>query len=263
MPIEIGLEMYADRETVLPFFTGHISRGLLLHILRNVKPSVSQDLHELDVVKPYSVTPLYFRSKMRGDKGYIFDPSYPCHVKFRFLTDAYFQNIVDYFSKKNTVLITDAAFQIASMTVKSKDYLEMEQETTLQRRFRLHFKTPTYLAVLGSDFHCLWPDPLKIFPNLMRLWNDFSTARKYSKEEYSGYKEWLTENLGVAEHELSTQLVHMGKRKVSGFTGWATYEMKTMDEWNKTTCTLAKFAEYSNIGGNRTGGFGEVKLSIK
>jgi len=33
-----------------------------------------------------------------------------------------------------------------------------------------------------------------------------------------------------------------------------------MDEWNKTTYTLAKFAEYSNIGGNRKGGFGVVQF---
>jgi CRISPR/Cas system endoribonuclease Cas6 (RAMP superfamily) len=31
-------------------------------------------------------------------------------------------------------------------------------------------------------------------------------------------------------------------------------------EWNGVTVALAKFAEYSNIGGIRTGGFGEVRL---
>ncbi|MFQ6068576.1 MAG: hypothetical protein ACE5KD_03435 [Candidatus Bathyarchaeia archaeon] len=45
-----------------------------------------------------------------------------------------------------------------------------------------------------------------------------------------------------------------------GFVGWTTYEIEAKDEWNKVTCTLARFAEYSNIEGNRTGGFGVVQF---
>jgi hypothetical protein len=30
-------------------------------------------------------------------------------------------------------------------------------------------------------------------------------------------------------------------------------------EWNRITCMLARYAEYANIGGNKTGGFGETK----
>jgi CRISPR-associated endoribonuclease Cas6 len=263
VPVEIALEMYAEKEAVLSFFTGHVSRGLLLHILREVDPRVSQDLHQLDVVKPYSVTPLQFKSKMRGDKGYVVDPAYPCRTRFRFLKDDYAHYVIDYFSRKSTVGITDTTFHIASMIVKSKDYQEMEGETEPLRSFRLYFKTPTYLAVLGSSFHYLWPDPSKVFPNLMRLWNTFTTAKKYSKEEYVEYKAWLAENVGVAEHELRTRLVYLGRRKITGFVGWATYEIGTIDEWNKVTCILAKFAEYSNIGGNRTGGFGVTTFVIR
>jgi len=67
----------------------------------------------------------------------------------------------------------------------------------------------------------------------------------------------------VAEYELKTQLVHMGRKKATGFMGWATYEMRVKDEWNKKTSMLAALAEYSNIGGNRTGGFGVVKKQEK
>ncbi|MFQ6075692.1 MAG: hypothetical protein ACE5Z5_06120 [Candidatus Bathyarchaeia archaeon] len=35
--------------------------------------------------------------------------------------------------------------------------------------------------------------------------------------------------------------------------GWVSYEMDSQDEWNRVTVTLARFAEYSNIGGDRTG----------
>jgi CRISPR/Cas system endoribonuclease Cas6 (RAMP superfamily) len=56
---------------------------------------------------------------------------------------------------------------------------------------------------------------------------------------------------------------HEGK-KVTGFVGWVTYETKDEEsEWNKMTQALARFAEFANAGGNRTGGFGVVKSALK
>jgi len=263
MPTEIGLEMYAKKEVLLPSFTGHISRGLLLHILGHVDPRISQHLHELNVAKPYSLTPLQFKSKARKDDGYVLDPAYPCRARFRFLKDDYARYVIDYFSQKNTVTIIDTTFHVGSLAVKFEDYGEIEGEAKLLETLRLYFRTPTYLASLGTSFHCLWPEPTKIFPNLMRLWNAYTTAKRYSKEEHMEYKAWLNKNVGVAEHELQTRLVHMGRKKATGFVGWTAYEVKAKDEWNKVTCTLAKFAEYSNIGGNRTGGFGVTKSVAK
>lgn len=234
-----------------------------MHILRHVNPAVSQRLHRPNVLKPYSLTPLYFKSRNRTKSRYVLDPAFPCRVRFRFLKDELASYLIDYFRQKDTVTIIDTGFHIASMTIKSKDYSEMEKEAKSVDAFRLYFKTPTYLASMGTSFHCLWPEPTKIFPNLMRLWNVYTTEKKYGKKEYLEYKEWLTKNVGVAEHRLKTRLTHMGRKKTTGFVGWATYEVRAKDDWNNLTCVLARFAEYSNIGGNRTGGFGVVNLSQK
>ncbi|MCS7114134.1 MAG: hypothetical protein RMJ15_03980 [Nitrososphaerota archaeon] len=71
----------------MPFFTGHVARGLLLHVVRQVDPSAAAVLHELDVSKPYGVTPLRFRGVSRVENGFVLDPAYPCRVGFRFLRD--------------------------------------------------------------------------------------------------------------------------------------------------------------------------------
>lgn len=225
MPTEMSLEMYAEKEVLLPFFTGYVSRGLLLHILRHVSPAVSQSLHEPNVLKPYSLTPLYFRSKSKTGGGYLLDPAFPCRVRFRFLKDELGRYIIDYFSQKSTVTIIDTGFHIASMAVKSKDYLEMEREAEPVDAFRLYFRTPTYLASLGTSFHCLWPEPTRIFPNLMRLWDTYTTARRYGKEEYVEYREWLSKNVGVAEHRLKTRLVYMGRKKATGFVEYTKFNV--------------------------------------
>ena len=264
MPIEFELEMYPEKEIVLPFFSGHISRGILLHMLQQVNPAISEQLHEPNVMKAYSVTPIYFRSKGKTEEGYSIDLTSPCRVKIRFLTEKYAQEIIEYFKEKVSLQIYNSTFQISRIGVKSKDYSELINEAEAVEAFKLYFKTPTYLATMGSEFNCLFPEQTKIFPNLMRLWNEYTTAIKFSKEELMEYKTWLTKNTGVTGYELKTKPpIIMGKKKVNGFIGWAIYKMEENEKWNKVTDMLAKFAEFSNIGGNRTGGFGVVKYTPK
>ncbi len=264
LPVEVGLEMYGEKAVVLPFFTGYVARGLLLHLIKQVDPAASGLLHELDVSKPYSVTPLRFRSKGRTESGYILDPVFPCRVSFRFLRDEYSTFLLSFFQKQNSVLVFDTIFHIASMSVKCKSYEELEKETVSGDWLKLEFRSPTYFASLGSGFHWMFPDAVKVFSNLMRCWNLFSDCKRFSKEEYVEYKEWLNKNVGVSSYELWTRLAMMKTKKATGFEGWVRYELKDNEnEWNKVTFMLARFAEYANVGGNKTGGFGLARLVLR
>ena len=260
MPVELEFEMYAEKAILLPSFTGYVARGLLLNMLRHVDAGVSQEMHEPQIMKPYSVTPLYFRSKERRQEGYLIDHNYPCRLKARFLEDGLAKTAMDYFRDKNTLSVYDTTLTIAALNVRTESYEKLLNEAEPVEEFTLIFKTPTYLSEMGANYNCLFPQPERVFPNLMRLWNLYTTTKKYSKEEFQEYKEWGKKNIGVTAHQLKTALAQMGKKKATGFMGWTTYAMKSNDEWNKFTQTLAKLAEYSNIGGNRTGGFGVTKF---
>lgn len=264
MPVEFSLEISAERPMALPFFTGYISRGLLLHMLRIVDPSVSASLHEPDRVKPYSVTPLYFRSMGRFEGGYILSAGSPCRVSFRFLDDGLASIFLKYFYGRDSLLIQDTAFTFGSISVRSEGYRDLlDGVRDTVSSITLRFLTPTYLAVLGSDYHHMFPDQGKVFTSLMRLWNTFSDGRRFTEEEQKAYQGWLTEKVGVSKYKLQTRMAYMRDKKASGFTGWITYELGADDKWNKVTQTLARYAEYSNIGGNRTGGFGVTKTNIE
>jgi len=261
LPVEIGLEMYAEKPIVLPFFTGHVARGLLLHFIRQVDPAASGLLHELNVSKPYSVTPLRFRSKNRTADGFVLDPLFPCKVGFRFLKDEYSTYLLSFFQKQNTALVFDTTFQIASMNINCKSYADLEKETEAVDGFTLVFRTPTYLASLNSSYHWMFPDAVKVFSSLMRCWNLFSDERRFSKEEYVAYKDWLGKKVGVSRYELRTRMAMMRNKKATGFTGYVTYELKDKEnQWNKTTHMLARYAEYANVGGNKTAAYGQTKL---
>ena len=98
----------------------------------------------------------------------------------------------------------------------------------------------------------------------MRSWDLFSDCKHFSKEEYVAYKEWLARNVGVSQYELWTRLAVMKMKKAAGFVGWATYELKDKEsEWNKMTLMFSRFAEYASVGGNKTGGFGVVRLGLR
>ena len=265
MPVEVCLEMYTERSLVLPSFSGYVSRGLLLHILRGVDPGLADDLHRADVPKSYSVTPLRFKSAKKTERGYVVDASFPVRVWFRFLREDLANKFLKYFYSHESVLIYDAVFRVVSLSVKNESYEDLWKSIGEPAgAFRLYFRTPTYLSTLGTNYHYLFPDHVRIFSGLMRLWNLFSNFRHFSKEEFLEYKDWLLRNVGVSQHRLWTCLVFMGKKKASGFVGWATYEFGDLDSgWNRVTQVLARFAEYSNVGGNRTGGFGVTKHKTK
>ncbi len=264
MPVEITLEMYAEKSVVMPFFTGHVARGLLLHFIRLVDPAASGLLHELNVSKPYSVTPLRFKSSSRTENGYVLDPQFPCKVGFRFLKDEYSTYLLSFFQNQSSALIFDTPFQIASMSINCKSYADLEKEAQAVDGFTLDFRTPTYLANLNSDYHWMFPDPVKVFCSLMRCWNQFSDERRFSKEEYMAYKDWLGKNVGVSRYELQTRLAVMRNKKATGFTGAVTYELKGNENvWSKITYMLARYAEYANVGGNKTAAYGQTKLYVE
>lgn len=264
MPVDVGLELYGEKAVVLPFFTGHVARGLLLHVVRQVDPSAANVLHELNVSKPYSVTPLRFRSISRVENGFVLDPTYPCCVNFRFLRDGLVDYLLKFFEKQNSVMIFDTVFHIASLSIKSKSYGDLEHEASAVERFSLIFETPTYLPCLGSSYRWMFPDAIRVFSGIMRIWNKFGNSKYFSKEEFLVYKEWLTQNVGVCGYRLKTRSAVMRNKKAVGFTGWCTYEMRDLEsEWNKVTVMLAKYAEYSNIGGNKTAGYGVTKTLLE
>jgi CRISPR-associated endoribonuclease Cas6 len=257
LPVEFVPQIIAENEIHLPSFTGHIVRGILLHMLHQVDPSLAATLHEPYVPKPYSVTGLYFRSKRRAPDGYVLDQAYPCTFKIRFLNDEHAQEALKYFEEKATLMVADTTFHVASVSVQSETYQDLEEKALDVEAFRLVFKSPTYLASKGAAFHHLFPEPRRLFLNLAKLWNQ--NANGNGIKDIEGYAKWLKPNLGVSGYSLETRLVRAGKREGIGFIGWANYRTKEHGEWNRFTSALARFAEYSNVGANRTGGFGVTK----
>ena len=135
--------MYGEGEVLLPFFTGSVARGLLLHLLRSVDSTSSEELHRPDVRKEYSVSPLYFPSRARSGRGYLLDPAYPCRFRVGFLADGYAKLLLRRFEAEGSVLIYDTSFRIASLAVRARSH----DDTTRRRHDNHTLATPSKISM--------------------------------------------------------------------------------------------------------------------
>jgi CRISPR-associated endoribonuclease Cas6 len=130
-------------------------------------------------------------------------------------------------------------------------------------RIVMTFLTPTQLSAYGSDFACVLPQPERLFPSLLRVWNEIEKAT--SIEHVSEYRNWIESHVHVSAHRIRTVEVPLGRtRKVVGFLGRVVYSVSdAQSPLAYLTAGLAKFAQLSNVGKNRTAGFGQAFVRIE
>jgi CRISPR-associated endoribonuclease Cas6 len=259
-------------------FTGFISRGIFYEILKNMDPNLANNLHKIKKIAPYSTSPLVLETKNRVlTKNDIFT------FTISLLTEDLIMKTREFLIKNNDLIIKvkDAEAQIINLTISVMDMKSIMNELTPITAFSVDFLTPTYFrqTLLKNPYdktknirkkyyrYVPLPDPYLFFRSLARLWKKFVDININYKE----YINWLLEG-GIA---------------IAGYTTLKTYrifEHPTIPKWNvgfvgtvyyntprdtydekmaKITHVLLKFGEYSNVGGNRTAGFGKIKYKIK
>ncbi|MEM4735752.1 MAG: CRISPR system precrRNA processing endoribonuclease RAMP protein Cas6 [Candidatus Thorarchaeota archaeon] len=130
-------------------------------------------------------------------------------------------------------------------------------------RIVMSFITPTQLSAYGSDYACLLPSPERVFTSLLRVWNQIEG--KTAIEHVSDYRDWVEKNVHVSAYNLRTAEVDLGReRSIVGFLGRVVYTLRNATSpLGMMTAGLAKFAELSNVGKNRTAGFGQVEVRLE
>ena len=134
-------------------------------------------------------------------------------MKVRFLTDDAGSKIIESLSQKDTVDIQVHRAKIIRLEIQTETYEEIMKLSRACDNFQLFFKTPTYLPSIGRPFYDLYPDPVKVFTNLYRLWCKFNPAAQLTKDGFEKCKKWLLENSGITAQELHTVTVPFGKKR--------------------------------------------------
>ena len=270
MPFKLRFLCRSQESIMLPRFTGHVVRAVLLAIVGSIDRSAAERLHGAGDPKPYSVTPMRFKASGRTDRGFVLAPSSPCSFSIRFLDDSYSQYLVKYLVEHSDIEVCGGTLRIESVQVSLKSYEELYSKALEVEAFTLRFLTPTYFSKWGVEFHEAFPHPVAVFMNLLNLWNEFSPI-KFDKKTF---RDWVEKSIAVSGYKLQKPLktIDIGRgRAISGFSGWCAYRFFPHKEFNealnknhlKLLYTLCRFGEFSNVGGNRTGGFGVIKFIPK
>ena len=259
-------------------FTGFLARGFVYSIIKSVDEEYATLLHDKRIAKysPFSTTPFYTitrkriviypRKVMRGT-SFAFDVK----ILDDDLARIYMRGVSDI---SEVQLGKMGRAQLCSTSVKVVKLLETKNIASIPSKFRVSFFTPTYFRVrvprtLRKKCRKMrtrllpLPEPTHMFTNLFNLWN--ACFKHKVREEYL---EWLIQYPILISRikGLDTHKVYEHPMKgvfAIGFTGTVYYAFAedVYDErMARITFQLLRLAEYSNVGGNRTAGFGWVKV---
>ncbi|MBD3190842.1 MAG: CRISPR-associated endoribonuclease Cas6 [Candidatus Heimdallarchaeota archaeon] len=256
----------------LPPFTGHIIRAAILKTISQENAALAGKLHEGNKIRPFSLSPIIpYKSRLhRTKRGEIkVQEGETFQFRLGILSSELAQQLVTITLAKERLKfqLAKGQFKIVSINIEQSTAEELlTPSTPLPKKMRFVFHTPTYLSILSQDFPLRFPDPRYIFTNLARLWNTFAPPTTQIDEE--AFYNWLSEHVSISGYDLTTRSAYISKgAPIIGFKGWVHYSLSEEKgdgagylQW---VHALASFAEYSNIGGGRTAGFGCVSYEPK
>jgi len=126
----------------------------------------------------------------------------------------------------------------------------------------VYFQTPTYLNPLRGDakYKILYPEVTAFLGNLVAI------AKHVTGENYPRPEE-LANHIYVSGIDIKTPRTKAkeGNAVPTGFIGWAKIRPKkdAPPQARKLVAYLLKLAEKTNVGGNRSAGYGEVVVRIE
>jgi CRISPR-associated endoribonuclease Cas6 len=225
----------------------YIFRAVLMGMLGKIDSKYIEELHKPNQIRPYAIS-------IKNDAQEI-------RFELIILTEEFSKAIMDYILTLNEFAVNInqneyILLKIDLETIKMETFIKQGQKIS---KFNLRFLTPTYFNIVGRDFDMRLPEPTFLFENIAHIWNQFAPGG--SGIDFSGLYEWISKNVFISSYQLKTRAFPIGKETpVIGCTGWATYLVKDPENGYAIWLdALLRFAEYSNLGGNRTAACGVIR----
>ena len=241
-------------------FTGVMLRGALLAIIKESQPELACLLHDAPGIRPFSLSLL---TPHRRDFATLLIEGRTYQFRVTFLEEHIMDTMLEFLTRDRPVFnLLGAELTTSHVELDRVTFLDLVADSSTPiYSFSLRFLTPTCFSAWGSDVHYLYPDPVKVFPNLLRLWNRFCPSHALPRT--SVYYDWVARNVIVTSYSLRTRTVRLGEaRRTAGFIGVCHYRIRHTPQNQALaafTNTLCRFGELANVGNNRTAGFGVVR----
>ncbi|MHA1380733.1 MAG: CRISPR system precrRNA processing endoribonuclease RAMP protein Cas6 [Candidatus Helarchaeota archaeon] len=224
----------------------YMFRGVFMDMLSRVDPKFITELHEPNKMRPYAISIKRMNDSLLFIVNILKENISKAILDFIISTSNFELKV------KNTEYIL---VKVDFETIKLENFIK---NAKIPIKFQLKFLTPAYFNIIGRDFVLRFPEPTFLFENLARTWNAFAPAG--CQVDFTELYEWISKQVFVSSYDLRTKPYNIGKKNpVVGCVGWVNYIIKNPEKgYSSWLDILLKFAEYANIGGNRTAACGVV-----
>ena len=259
--VVLNLESLADAE--ISANLGHHALALFLGLIRRVDEPLSQRLHSMEGLKPFTVSPL--QGKFTRKKGSIAIRSgAQCWLRFTALEDSVFARLMDAFLRSEPrAWLEQAEFRIVDVVTHPQgspwagfaSFEQMLESAAAERKISLQFTSPTVFRS-GGTRNVAFPTPELVFGSLYNKWNSFS-----GENLGSGSLDAIQNNVLMSRYKLETKMLDFNGYQELGFLGHCEYTLsdRLSDESLKALNALADFAFFCGTGAKTTMGMGQTR----
>lgn len=229
--------------------------ALLLQILHRLSPTVSAELHDANVRKPFALSPLTVHTRGNGTA----EACLSINVWDTELANALTAALSDALDIRATV--QNAPAVVLDVITEPPVALDSLLPDQAPPAVRVRFDSPTFFSLgrrAGHQHYGLLPIPELVVTSWFKTWERAGGQVNDSVDATA-----LRESLTLREvHDLHTQVVRGEKTALTGFTGSATYAWIGADAWGgRLLAALAVFAQYCGTGAKTGHGFGRTSLA--
>lgn len=267
--VDIALTLKPDRDLRLqPQYPTQL-HGWFLHQIRRIDPELSQQLHDGQTEKAFTISQLQGSIVTQGAEQLLSAqntyqwqitalsrPLCDCLRQWLAPTSARIERLPSRLElSSGNYQILDARFCYPPTT-----YTEIWQRSAVvTTRLELTFTTATSFRKRGN--HMPLPIPENLFHSYLRRWNYFA-SQQFAQEPFL---EWVNEHIVILRHDIRSSKVRAGKSgSVTGFIGSLQLGFTTKAKQHPAYVQLARAlitcAPYFNTGHKVTFGLGQTQL---
>ena len=260
--VAVVLTLKPVERSYLPISHGTFAYAAALELFLRRNESLARRLHQSQLQKPLTVSPLMGVSERDGNT-YVLCPDSVYSWRLTGLSEEVSQHLCQFNTDMGGVRIGNAIFSITHVAKTLKEHPDAAQETyealwekwgksNPPRTITFHFLTPTTFRI--GRFELPFPSPSLVFNSLLLTWDHFSPYP-------IGQIKDLTESCIILTNwKGETRRVEMGAHKTVGFIGKFTYRVvEDSQEFRRLIGLLAEFSFYAGVGWQTTHGLGQVR----
>jgi CRISPR-associated endoribonuclease Cas6 len=281
MLTSIVLTLKPTTTAIVPTFLGRAAHAWFLDQLRQTDPQLANRLHAPNVLKPFTVSPLWSPSSQAQGNGVRLSAGQTCHLRVTSVEAELSALLVSELAPRwidEMVYLVGVPFRLEGSAASASEHPQAAhssyealitrlEKATSPDHVTLRFLTPTTFrrspppdAPFGDDTYDVpLPTPELLFGGLLALWNTF--APQPLPEEL---RTFARDRVVLSRYQLHTELVSFGsgrRGRVGGFVGQCRFAILDADAiWRRRIGLLAAFAPFAGVGRRTTMGLGQVQL---